>query len=136
MKKLAITLVTLLAGATLAQGKILKAYNGDIDFDHSLHMGLFPCKECHEGAPRPFGINKQSGHKLCLGCHKLPMPHPEGWVRAADGSAGRHVAEAYANPGVCVKCHSNKERFCDRCHDYAGVKPTCWNCHIVPGEVK
>ncbi len=38
--------------------------------------------------------------------------------------------------GSCLKCHSNKERFCDRCHDYAGVKPTCWNCHIVPGEVK
>jgi predicted CXXCH cytochrome family protein len=70
MKKLAIVFVTLLAAAPLAQGKILKAYNGDIDFDHSLHMGLFPCKECHEGAPRPFGINKQSGHKLCLGCHK------------------------------------------------------------------
>jgi cytochrome c len=38
--------------------------------------------------------------------------------------------------GSCLKCHSNKDRFCDRCHDYAGVKPTCWNCHIVPGEVK
>ncbi|HTZ40791.1 MAG TPA: sulfate reduction electron transfer complex DsrMKJOP subunit DsrJ [Syntrophales bacterium] len=38
--------------------------------------------------------------------------------------------------GSCLKCHSNKDRFCDRCHDYAGVKPNCWNCHIVPGEVK
>lgn len=38
--------------------------------------------------------------------------------------------------GSCLKCHSNKDRFCDRCHDYAGVKPTCWSCHIVPGEVK
>ncbi len=38
--------------------------------------------------------------------------------------------------GTCLKCHSNKDRFCDRCHDYAGVKPNCWNCHIVPGEVK
>jgi hypothetical protein len=37
--------------------------------------------------------------------------------------------------GNCLKCHENKSRFCDRCHDYAGVKPTCWNCHINPEEV-
>jgi cytochrome c len=38
--------------------------------------------------------------------------------------------------GTCLKCHSNKDRFCDRCHDYVGVKPSCWNCHVVPGEVR
>jgi hypothetical protein len=36
--------------------------------------------------------------------------------------------------GNCLKCHNNKSRFCDRCHDYAGVKPACWNCHINPEE--
>lgn len=34
--------------------------------------------------------------------------------------------------GTCMKCHSSKERFCDRCHDYAAVKPKCWDCHNVP----
>ena len=38
--------------------------------------------------------------------------------------------------GTCLKCHSNKDQFCDRCHDYAGAKPACWNCHIIPGEVR
>ncbi len=38
--------------------------------------------------------------------------------------------------GTCLKCHSNKERFCDRCHDYAGAKPDCFRCHIAPGEVQ
>jgi [DsrC]-trisulfide reductase subunit J len=38
--------------------------------------------------------------------------------------------------GTCLKCHSNKNQFCDRCHNYVGAKPTCFNCHIVPGEVK
>lgn len=38
--------------------------------------------------------------------------------------------------GTCLKCHSNKKEFCDRCHDYVGAKPKCWDCHIVPGEVK
>ena len=33
---------------------------------------------------------------------------------------------------TCLNCHSNKEQFCDRCHTYEGVKPDCWECHVVP----
>jgi len=33
---------------------------------------------------------------------------------------------------TCMKCHSNKEKFCDECHNYVDVKPYCWNCHIEP----
>ena len=35
---------------------------------------------------------------------------------------------------ACMECHSNKEKFCDSCHDYAAVQPTCWDCHITPVE--
>ena len=35
---------------------------------------------------------------------------------------------------ACMECHSNKEKFCDSCHDYAAVQPTCWECHITPTE--
>ncbi len=38
--------------------------------------------------------------------------------------------------GTCIRCHSNKEQFCDRCHNYVGAKPSCFDCHIVPAEVK
>src|SRR5512145_2233783 len=38
--------------------------------------------------------------------------------------------------GTCIQCHSNKERFCDRCHNYVGAKPTCYSCHVVQEEVK
>lgn len=34
----------------------------------------------------------------------------------------------------CMKCHSNKEKFCDTCHEYAAVKPYCWDCHLAPQE--
>ena len=30
---------------------------------------------------------------------------------------------------VCLDCHSNTAEFCDRCHDYASVRPYCWHCH-------
>jgi hypothetical protein len=35
---------------------------------------------------------------------------------------------------TCMKCHSNKAQFCDQCHNYVGVKPYCWDCHIEPKE--
>jgi hypothetical protein len=38
----------------------------------------------------------------------------------------------------CMKCHSNKSQFCDKCHIYAGLQanavPYCWTCHIAPKE--
>ncbi|HOV91019.1 MAG TPA: sulfate reduction electron transfer complex DsrMKJOP subunit DsrJ [Syntrophorhabdaceae bacterium] len=37
--------------------------------------------------------------------------------------------------GTCLGCHANKAEFCDRCHDYVGVKPKCWDCHHIPEMV-
>ena len=34
--------------------------------------------------------------------------------------------------GTCLGCHTDKAKFCDRCHDYAAVTPYCWDCHVVP----
>jgi hypothetical protein len=35
--------------------------------------------------------------------------------------------------GTCLtSCHSNKEEFCDRCHEHVGAKPYCWDCHAEP----
>ena len=31
--------------------------------------------------------------------------------------------------GTCLECHSNREEFCDSCHDDASVEPYCWDCH-------
>ena len=37
---------------------------------------------------------------------------------------------------TCLSCHVNKDKFCDQCHDYLGVQPYCWDCHIVPKEIQ
>jgi len=37
---------------------------------------------------------------------------------------------------TCMDCHSNKSKFCDECHNYLGVAPYCWDCHIQPKEDK
>ncbi|MFH1057306.1 MAG: sulfate reduction electron transfer complex DsrMKJOP subunit DsrJ [Pseudomonadota bacterium] len=36
----------------------------------------------------------------------------------------------------CMTCHTDKAKFCDKCHDYTGVAPYCWDCHVAPKEVK
>lgn len=35
--------------------------------------------------------------------------------------------------GTCMRCHGGAADFCDRCHTYAGVRITCWDCHVDPG---
>ena len=37
---------------------------------------------------------------------------------------------------TCLDCHSNKSQFCNQCHDYLGVDPFCWDCHVDPMEVE
>ena len=37
---------------------------------------------------------------------------------------------------TCMDCHNNKTKFCDQCHNYSGVDPYCWECHIEPKEKK
>ena len=34
----------------------------------------------------------------------------------------------------CLECHEDKAQFCDRCHDYTGVSPYCWDCHVEGEE--
>jgi len=33
---------------------------------------------------------------------------------------------------TCLVCHADRDAFCTTCHDYANVKPTCWDCHVDP----
>ena len=37
--------------------------------------------------------------------------------------------------GTCMQCHGRDTRInetvtCAECHDYANVKPRCWDCHL------
>lgn len=49
-------------------------------------------------------------------------------------SDGTHYTMSLQN--TCMKCHSNKKEFCDKCHNYMAVTPYCWDCHIAPKENK
>ena len=54
-------------------------------------------------------------------------------------SVVRHGERVYVNSqgkkfnmsltNTCLDCHDNKDKFCDKCHNYASVRPYCWDCH-------
>jgi len=43
---------------------------------------------------------------------------------------GRHWRRSLS--GTCMSCHTTEQQFCGACHDYLGVKPSCWDCHVAP----
>lgn len=44
------------------------------------------------------------------------------------GFGGKKYVASLSN--TCMDCHSNKTQFCDQCHNYVAVTPTCWGCHL------
>ena len=69
---------------------------------------------------------------------KLLVVWRDGAVREGNRSYTATDGRAFqvSLTGTCLGCHSNKDKFCDRCHDYSGAKPACWSCHIIPEEVR
>ena len=52
--------------------------------------------------------------------------------RFTEGPSGELIEKSLSF--TCMDCHSNKENFCDRCHNATAVDPYCWDCHIMPSE--
>jgi len=51
--------------------------------------------------------------------------------KAADG---KEYEKSLTN--TCLDCHPKRAEFCDRCHEYAGVTPYCWDCHVEPAPIE
>lgn len=63
------------------------------------------------------------------------------WRDSIRVSEREYVGEGGARHNIslqntCMKCHSNKDKFCDECHNYLAVTPYCWDCHFIPEEKK
>ncbi len=35
---------------------------------------------------------------------------------------------------TCLRCHEDQDRFCNKCHVYAGVETFCFDCHHKKGQ--
>jgi hypothetical protein len=47
---------------------------------------------------------------------------------------GKKYEMSLQNTCMSADCHARKTEFCDQCHNYTGVVPYCWDCHIPPKE--
>jgi hypothetical protein len=56
----------------------------------------------------------------------------DGYRQYVSDTTGKHYNMSLQNE--CMRCHANKKKFCDECHNYMAVKPYCWDCHIAPKE--
>jgi hypothetical protein len=77
---------------------------------------------------------------------EMPDPQHEECVRDTDYMRFHHwellraVREEVVrygmreNPGLleCRRCHTSRERFCNRCHEAVSLYPDCWGCHYYP----
>jgi cytochrome c553 len=48
----------------------LEAKNGNVTFSHKGHAGMMDCTVCHKADTFKLEFDRDSGHALCLDCHK------------------------------------------------------------------
>jgi hypothetical protein len=88
---------------------------------------------------------KQTGKKQCVESKEFMraehMQLLNNWRDSVvrDGNRGymsdaSHKRFNMSLQNECLKCHSNKKKFCDECHNYMAVNPYCFDCHIAPKE--
>lgn len=92
-------------------------------------------KKCIE----PTDYMRANHMKLLYDWREAVVRHDRRTYVATDGTKYNNVSltnTKIEKPGdvSCLYCHE-KKTFCDRCHNYTGVKtPYCWNCHVDPRE--
>jgi len=82
-------------------------------------------KQCVEATP----YMRDSHMKLIIQWREQAVRENKHLYKNSDGKT-----YTMSLTNTCLNCHSNKKQFCDQCHNYVGVAPTCWNCHIIPEE--
>lgn len=114
-------------------------------------MALFPFWYNIGGssaAPEPELSEKAKAAKKCvLDKYEMRANHMslldewrDGVVRDADrlytGTNGKTFQMSLSTGDAsCLGCHTDKEKFCDKCHVYASVDPYCWECHTTSKEI-
>ncbi len=99
-----------------------------------------------ETASRAPELARPAGEKNCVApVAYMRTSHMELLIAWRDQVVRQHARNFTAFDGrtytmsltqTCLKCHTNRAEFCDRCHGYAGVAPVCWDCHIDPKLVR
>jgi hypothetical protein len=104
-----------------------KKFVRDYSSENAIHVQLFEkdaetCTFCHSGTAAEL-----PNSKFCNSCHKLEMPHPDGFGAKGKGNGGEHqklFQEKKTNKKVCANCHAPS--FCNGCHHEGAPADKPW----------
>ena len=82
--------------------------------------------------PKPDLVLPTNEKKCIEPAEFMRANHMKLLVHARDAIVRDHAIKPQHHLENCKTCHTKRAEFCDRCHDYAGVKPECWDCHYLP----
>jgi hypothetical protein len=115
-------------------------------FPFYYHVGKVSAKpEPKTDTPAIQEWEKQNGKKECVESKEFMRTEHMQLLNNWRDSVVREGNRGYASDAShkrfnmslqneCLRCHSNKKKFCDECHNYMAVKPYCFDCHIAPKE--
>ena len=80
-------------------------------------------------APNPKAAH---GTACILPTEEMRQVHMKMFMHTRDDTVRRGIHVQQKSLKHCQTCHPTRADFCDKCHNFAGVKPECWNCHFYP----
>jgi hypothetical protein len=73
----------------------------------------------------PLAEMRASHMTLLVDWRERVVRHQQRRFVAADGTA-----HEISLTRTCLGCHGSKVKFCDTCHEQAGVRTACFDCHL------
>lgn len=82
--------------------------------------------------PQPFLERPDEEYKECVRETRYMRFHHWELLRGIREEVVRYGSRGEIGLSGCKKCHTSRERFCNRCHDAVSMTPDCFECHYYP----
>jgi len=73
-------------------------------------------------------------HKECVRDTDYMRLHHWELLRQIREEVVRYGVRGDINLATCRGCHTNRDGFCNRCHDAVNMNPDCFGCHYYPSS--
>lgn len=83
-------------------------------------------------SPRPFLERPDAKYESCVRDTEYMRFHHWELLKELRDETVRMRKRMDITLADCRRCHTNRDRFCNRCHDTVNLKPDCWGCHYYP----
>lgn len=82
-------------------------------------------------SPQPF-LEKPKGEEKCVRDTKYMRYNHMILLKEIRNEALREGKKTDIGLNKCRVCHTNREKFCDKCHTIVNLNPDCYRCHYYP----